>query len=227
MEYILYPSTVLFSTAVEVTIEITYSSPGTYPVYSPPNYRAASAVTLKCVASGYSGFISYHWTSTCTNCFASNSSSQTISNSGLRYRDAGVHTCSVTDGLGNTGSNSTTMRIVGKFALSYAVLLIYCLTFNNLQVLVYMCTMLTVAILQLVVEEHSHPTALQLSIPLLGITQDCGCSVALIPADYLLAVSHFQMVHFLPVMSRQLIYTDGTTDVLYWTITTAASTPLL
>ena len=26
-----------------------------------------------------------------------------------------MHTCSVTDGLGNTGSNSTTMRIVGKY----------------------------------------------------------------------------------------------------------------
>ena len=117
---------------MNVTIEITYSSPGTYPVYSPPNYRAASSVTLKCVASGYSGSISYHWTSTCSNCFASNSYSQTISDGILQYYDAGVHTCSVTDGLGNTGSNSTTMRIVGRFAfLCYtaAVLLINCSTF--------------------------------------------------------------------------------------------------
>ena len=102
-----------FYIAIKVTIEITYSSPGTYPVYSPPNYRTASAVTLQCVASGYSGSISYHWTSTCSSCFASNSYSQTISDSWLRTGDAGVHTCSVTDGLGNTGSNSTTMSIVG------------------------------------------------------------------------------------------------------------------
>ena len=109
-----------FSIAVNVTIEITYFSPGTYPVYSPPNYRAASAVTLKCVASSYSGSISYHWTSTCSSiyCFAYDSSSQTISDPLLRYYDAGVHTCSVTDGLGNTGSNSTTMWIVGRFTMT-------------------------------------------------------------------------------------------------------------
>ena len=105
----------LFSVAVNVTIEITYSSPGTYPVYSPPNYRAASNVTLKCVVSGYSGSISYHWTSTCSSCsFAYKRYSQTITKVSLKYFDAGVHTCSVTDGLGNTGSNSTTMKIVGK-----------------------------------------------------------------------------------------------------------------
>ena len=107
--------------AIRVTIQITYTSPGTYPVYSPPNYRAASAVSLRCVASGYSGSISYQWSSTCSSCFASSSSSQTISDNILRSRDAGVHTCSVTDSLGNTGSNSTTMKIVGKVISSHTM----------------------------------------------------------------------------------------------------------
>ena len=103
--------------ALDVSIEITYTSPDEYPEYSPPNYRAASSVSLRCVVSGTYGYVSYRWMSTCSGCFASNSYSNTISESFLRSRDAGVHTCTVTDGLGNTGSASITMRIVGKSLL--------------------------------------------------------------------------------------------------------------
>ena len=101
--------------AIRVTIEITYSSPDVYPVYSPPNYRAASGpVTLRCVAAGTTGSVAYRWSSTCTSCFSSSSSSQSITNTFLRSRDAGTHTCSVTDGNGNTGMTNTTMNIVGN-----------------------------------------------------------------------------------------------------------------
>ena len=96
-------------------IEITYSPPDQYPDYSPPNYRAATSVTLRCVAIGSTGYVSYQWSSTCQyDCFANNATTQTISENMLRSRDAGVHTCTVTDGVGNTGTNSTTMNIVGK-----------------------------------------------------------------------------------------------------------------
>ena len=101
--------------AIQVTIEITYSSPDTYPVYSPPNYRAASGpVTLRCMAAGTTGSVTYRWSSTCASCFSSSSSSQTITESFLRSHDGGTHTCSVTDGNENTGTANTTMNIVGK-----------------------------------------------------------------------------------------------------------------
>ncbi len=106
---------------LNVSISISYVSPDQYPGYVPPNYRAASSVTLRCVASGTTGHVTYRWSSTCGSCFASSSSSQNISETVLRSRDAGVHTCSVTDSLGNTGSDVITMNIVGKqsFGMNY------------------------------------------------------------------------------------------------------------
>ena len=103
-----------------MTIEITYSPPDQYPDYSPPNYRAATSVTLRCVAIGVTGGVSYHWSSTCRyDCFAYSNATQTISENMLRSRDAGVHTCTVTDEEGITGTNSTTMNIVGMYISLY------------------------------------------------------------------------------------------------------------
>ena len=101
-------------TALKVTTEISYTPPDQYPDYEPPNYRAASSVSLRCVAVGATGSVSYRWSSTCSSCFASSSSSSSISESFLRSRDIGVHTCTATDSSGNTGSVSTEMNIVGK-----------------------------------------------------------------------------------------------------------------
>ena len=105
--------------AMRVIIEITYSPFNHDPNYSPPNYRAATSVTLRCVAIGATGYVSYRWSSTCrySNCFAYSTTAQTISENILRSRDAGVHTCTVTDGAGNTGTNSTIMNIVGMYYL--------------------------------------------------------------------------------------------------------------
>ena len=109
-----------FISVLRVTIEVSYTSPDTYPVYSPPNYRAASGpVSLRCVATETTGHVTYHWSSTCSSCFASSSSSQTITESFLRSRDRGIHTCSVRDGNGDTGTGSTTMNILGKHQLIY------------------------------------------------------------------------------------------------------------
>ena len=85
---------------MNVSITISYTPPDQYPDYSPPNYRAASSVTLTCVVSGAVGSsISYRWSSTCRSCFTSGSSSRSITTTFLRSRDAGVHTCTVTDGI--------------------------------------------------------------------------------------------------------------------------------
>ena len=94
---------------------MSYTAPDQYPTYQPPEYRTASAVSLRCVAHGTSGYVSYSWSSTCSSpCFAYSSSSQTISRDFLRWYDAGVHTCTVSDALGNSGSNSTEMKVVGE-----------------------------------------------------------------------------------------------------------------
>ena len=99
---------------LKTTIDIDYTSPDQYPDYAPPNYRAASSVTLRCRTQGASGSVSYRWSSTCSSCFASSSSSSYINEGFLRSRDNGNHTCTATDRNGNTGSDTIQMNIVGE-----------------------------------------------------------------------------------------------------------------
>ena len=101
-----------------MTIETIYTPPDQYPDYGPPNYRAASSVSLRCVAEGTVGDMQFNWVSTCDNCFATNSLSATISESILTSRDSGVHVCNVLDSAGFIGSNSTQMNIVGMWCHS-------------------------------------------------------------------------------------------------------------
>ena len=105
------------NTERKVDIQVIYTPPDQYPDYGPPNYRAASSVTLRCVAEGTVGDVNYQWSSTCDNCFASDSSSFTITENILRSRDAGVHTCTAFDGLGFVQSKSVDMNIIGMFGL--------------------------------------------------------------------------------------------------------------
>ena len=98
---------------LNVSISISYTPPDQYPDYSPPNYRAASSVILTCAVSGITGSINYQWSSTCNSCFASNSSLRSVSESMLRSRDGGNHTCTVTDSNGNEISTSIEMNIIG------------------------------------------------------------------------------------------------------------------
>ena len=97
-----------------MTIEVTYNPPFDFTLPSPPYYRPASSVTLTCRAHHASGSVSYQWSSTCSSCFASSSTAQTIRETILNSDSAGVHTCNVTDSDGNTGENSTEMRLIGK-----------------------------------------------------------------------------------------------------------------
>ena len=106
-----------------MVIQPIYTPPDQYRDYGPPNYRAASSVTLRCVAEGTVGDVNYQWSSTCDNCFASDSSSSTISENILRSRDAGVHTCTVTDSTGVEERKSIEMNIVGKCCYCYKLTL--------------------------------------------------------------------------------------------------------
>ena len=99
---------------MNVTIDVSYNPPFDFTLPSPPYYRPATSVTLTCHALGATGTVRYQWSSTCSSCFASSSTSQSVSDSILTSSDAGVHTCTVTDADGNTGTNNTDMQLIGK-----------------------------------------------------------------------------------------------------------------
>ncbi|CAI8046104.1 hypothetical protein GBAR_LOCUS25483, partial [Geodia barretti] len=106
--------TISISVALKVTIDVTYNPPSDFNLPSPPYYRPATSLTLTCRAHHPTGSVSYQWSSTCSSCFARSSSSQSITKTTLQSIDAGVHTCTATDGSGNTGSNTTEMRMMGR-----------------------------------------------------------------------------------------------------------------
>ena len=106
--------TLFVLSVLKVTIEVTYNPPFDFTLPSPPYYRPASSVSLTCLAHDATGSVSYRWSSTCISCFASNSTAQTVSETILNSDSAGVHTCTATDSDGNTGSNTTNMRLIGK-----------------------------------------------------------------------------------------------------------------
>ena len=102
--------------ALKVFINMTYNGP-LGDVLQPPNYRPGGYITLQCVVEGASGYESYYWTTTCVSgCFVYNGySGNTLYQSFLRYNDAGIYICRVTDGIGNTGQDSQVINIMGKF----------------------------------------------------------------------------------------------------------------
>ena len=116
--YTIYAICLQIFSALKVTIEVTYDPPSDFNLPSPPYYRPASTVTLTCRAHSPVGSVSYQWSSTCTSCFASSSTSQSVSQTMLQSNDAGVHTCTATDSVSNTGRNSTEMKLIGKQAVS-------------------------------------------------------------------------------------------------------------
>ena len=102
-----------------MTIDVTYSSPSNFNLPSPPYFHPGTSVTLTCHAHHAVGSVCYRWSSSCSNCFASSSTSQIISDSILQANDAGMHTCTATDSNSNTGSNNTALRLVGKSRLGW------------------------------------------------------------------------------------------------------------
>ncbi len=102
---------ILFA-GLNVTITIQYSPPAGVTL-TPPNYRAATSVSLRCDAVGTTDYVSYEWSSTCgSSCFV-RGSSRTVSRDKLWSYDAGQHTCVATDRDGNIGRASIEMNIIG------------------------------------------------------------------------------------------------------------------
>ena len=98
--------------ALNVAIRVLYNPPPDFTLESPPYYRPASSVSLACDSDGTAPF-TYHWSSTCSNCFTSDNASSIISIDVLKSSDAGEHTCTVTDATGHTGSASTEISLIG------------------------------------------------------------------------------------------------------------------
>ena len=94
---------------------MSYNSPVDFTLPSPPYYRPATSVTLTCVSDDGTRPLQYHWSSTCSDCFAFDSSSSHISVNILKSTDAGMHTCTVMDAEGNTGFAVTEMKLIGTY----------------------------------------------------------------------------------------------------------------
>ena len=91
-----------------------YNPPSDFTLPSPPFYRPASSVTLTCVAHDAIGNANYQWISTKTNSFVQGRTEHSIMQKILTAFDSGIHTCTVTDELGNSGAGWTEMNLIGE-----------------------------------------------------------------------------------------------------------------
>ena len=88
-------------------------------IFSSPSddiYSAATYLSLECrVSDGIEGY-SYQWSSDCTgDCFVASQNTSFISRSALHSTDSGNHTCLVVDSVGNMGSETILINVVGKY----------------------------------------------------------------------------------------------------------------
>ena len=118
--------TMLNSTCIDdgksptVRVVAEYDPPSSF-TGEPPSYRAASALTLSCEVEGVENPY-YVWSSTCSrNCFTKEENTATVSTPYLHSYDTGVHTCTVYNALGHSGSANITVNVVGK-ALKWLLL---------------------------------------------------------------------------------------------------------
>ena len=108
-----------YAAAVNVTIIVDYMPPPDFNG-GPNEYRAGSTVTLTClrlVEEGGGTETEYNWTSTCSSCFVTNQTAQTISRAALRSIDSGSHTCNATNPFtGESGNATIEINVVGEYS---------------------------------------------------------------------------------------------------------------
>ena len=96
-----------------MNIVVSYNPPPGI-VLGPNEYRAASGlVNITCIALGGSGTVSFRWSSTCRNCTFQSSTSKKIIRWATHSGDIGTHTCTATDGVGNSGRGNITFNVTG------------------------------------------------------------------------------------------------------------------
>ena len=79
-------------------------------------YIPGSTVMFNCIVQGAFEPVVYQWNSTCkSDCFVlSQLSSSVVEKDIVHSIDSGNHTCMVQDDVGNSGSASIVMQVVGK-----------------------------------------------------------------------------------------------------------------
>lgn len=108
----------MFLLVLKVEMNVYYTPPTDFNFPSPPYYRPATSVTISCTTTEAIGQVRYKWSSTAINNFANiSSSTNRISTNILKSSDAGIHTCTLYDGAGNTGNQSTTIKLIGILQL--------------------------------------------------------------------------------------------------------------
>ena len=79
---------------------------------------AAQSLSINCEVFGGTGVYSYQWSSNCTgSCFITGQVSAEVMTNAARSSDSGVHSCTVSDDAGNSGSGSTVISVEGKYIL--------------------------------------------------------------------------------------------------------------
>ena len=84
------------------------------PPLQPPLHHLTTSLTLLCHVEGDTNQLHYHWTTTAVSNFTHGSTSVFNRNTFLTAADAGRYTCTVSDGLGNTGQDSIDIRFTGE-----------------------------------------------------------------------------------------------------------------
>ena len=89
-----------------------------------PVYAPGSSVQLMCSVDGPFPITVTRWNSTCTgDCFVlQQSAQQSIMKSILQATDAGNHTCTIIDDVGNTGSATVEVLVSGKCSSLYLIM---------------------------------------------------------------------------------------------------------
>ena len=99
---------------LQVSIYVSYTPPADF-LLEHPYYRAASYLTLTCIANGLQVYLEYNWTSNCTGeCFTQENTNQFMQEAILKSTDSGFHTCTVTDAENCTGNATIEIRVVGE-----------------------------------------------------------------------------------------------------------------
>ena len=113
--YILTVSTYIATGHISVEIAVLSDHyEGSVP-QSSTYYLLGSPVTLICHTQDASGSVNYLWSSTSSDFFAYNSTAMFNKKKMLSAADAGIHTCTVTDQLGNTGEARLEMMFSGTY----------------------------------------------------------------------------------------------------------------
>ena len=99
--------------ALIVSIQVDYNPPSDFSLPSPPYYRPATSVNLRCIAGDGTTPLSYSWSPPCSSC-ARQSSPHVYNIDILTVEEVGTYKCVVNDSVGRSGYATTVIKLIGK-----------------------------------------------------------------------------------------------------------------